>query len=229
MNLSPVPVWAELCPVQPQIVSLSCFLSVLTLQNGEIDVFKEENIEFQRFKTFPRLRGTWARTRFWHLDIKPKQVWCSGCGGGDSLALDKSKKEHKYNSKAGAELILNPISQHIFECLSRLNRCLEVHQNSWHFLSIRWLEILKSEKNLGGTPRPPKVGWRPKITPSWLPITCILYCKFLFYYQHEEVNKKPNLNIFKIDRSIAILSSNFIFELFSKHSSRRRKIALTLR
>ena len=65
-----------------------------------------------------------------HLDIKPKQVWCSGCGGGDSLALDKSKKEHKYNSKAGAELILNPISQHIFECLSRLNRCLEVHQNS---------------------------------------------------------------------------------------------------
>ena len=29
----------------------------------------------------------------------------------------------------------------VFECLSRLNRCSDVLETSWHFLPIRWLKI----------------------------------------------------------------------------------------
>ena len=42
----------------------------------------------------------------------------------------------------------------------------------------------------------------------------IFYCKFLFFYQNEEVNKKLDIDICKSDQSIAILSSNYISNIF---------------
>ena len=47
-----------------------------------------------------------------------------------------------------------------------------------------------------------------------------LYCKFLFFYQNEEVYKKSDINIFKIGQAVEILSSKFqIWNYFEKYLS----------
>ena len=73
----------------------------------------------------------------------------------------------------------------------------------WQFLSIYLLT--KYQKKLNS------------YDPPWLPITPIFQCRILFYYKNGGVCKKLDLNIFKIDWAIAILSSKiFVLDFCSK-------------